>query len=203
MRWSSEERAFAVEDYFSNRLFVIATQRTFPERPFRTGNQLSHGSLRSGKPEVRYEEELEYLGPSDHLRTLRQWEFQSCNPHDITDMPLPLDYSIVQWGEYIMMSFIAMLKSWRWCRNSPNVKDGFHIWCFTTFHQKVFLSSSLRASHLMFHYLSSKVFLSSSLRVTWQIETCQIKSNLDCNYTFPIDVALSGIPFGAKSIRKV
>ena len=40
MRWSSEERAFAVEAYFSNRLSVNATQRAFrnrfnvdPERP--------------------------------------------------------------------------------------------------------------------------------------------------------------------------
>ena len=27
--------------------------------------------------------------------------------------------------------------------------------------------------------------------------------NLDCNYTFPIDLALDGIPFDAKSIGKV
>ena len=32
MRWTSEERAFAVEAYFSNRLFVIATQRAFRNR---------------------------------------------------------------------------------------------------------------------------------------------------------------------------
>jgi len=32
MRWSGEERAFAVESYFSNRLSVIATQRTFQNR---------------------------------------------------------------------------------------------------------------------------------------------------------------------------
>ena len=29
MRWSSEERAFAVEAYFSNRLSMIATQHAF------------------------------------------------------------------------------------------------------------------------------------------------------------------------------
>ena len=28
-------------------------------------------------------------------------------------------------------------------------------------------------------------------------------SNLDCDYTFPIDWALNGIPFGAKSIGKM
>jgi len=40
MRWSSEERAFTVESFFSNQLPVIATQRAFwnhlnvsPERP--------------------------------------------------------------------------------------------------------------------------------------------------------------------------
>ena len=32
MRWSSEERAFVVEAYFSNRLSVIATQRIFRNR---------------------------------------------------------------------------------------------------------------------------------------------------------------------------
>ena len=31
IHWSSEERAFAVETYFSNRLCVIATQRAFRE----------------------------------------------------------------------------------------------------------------------------------------------------------------------------
>ena len=32
MRWSSEELAFAVETYFSNRLYMIATQRAFRNR---------------------------------------------------------------------------------------------------------------------------------------------------------------------------
>ena len=32
MRWSNEERAFAVEAYFSNRRSVIATQRVFRNR---------------------------------------------------------------------------------------------------------------------------------------------------------------------------
>ena len=79
MHWSSEERAFAVETYFSNRLSVIATQRAFRNRfnvtqrdPVPERKKLLHGSLRSGKPGVRRDEELEYLGPSDHLRTLRQ-----------------------------------------------------------------------------------------------------------------------------------
>ena len=30
-----------------------------------------------------------------------------------------------------------------------------------------------------------------------------IKLNLDCNYTFQIDVATNGIPISAKSIEKV
>ena len=33
-------------------------------------------------------------------------------------------------------------------------------------------------------------------------ESCQSKPNLNCNYIFPIDWALNGIPFGAKSIAK-
>ncbi|QQP51417.1 Transposable element Tc3 transposase [Caligus rogercresseyi] len=32
MRWSSEERAFAVEAYFSNRQSVVATQHAFRNR---------------------------------------------------------------------------------------------------------------------------------------------------------------------------
>ena len=40
MRWSSEERAFAVEAYFSNRLSVIATQRAFREIFFSIGESL-------------------------------------------------------------------------------------------------------------------------------------------------------------------
>ena len=32
---------------------------------------------------------------------------------------------------------------------------------------------------------------------------CIIKPNLDCNYTFPIDLAPKGIPIGAKSIGNV
>ncbi|QQP38517.1 Transposable element Tc3 transposase [Caligus rogercresseyi] len=32
MRWSNEERAFAVEAYFSNRQSVVATQRAFRNR---------------------------------------------------------------------------------------------------------------------------------------------------------------------------
>ena len=34
-------------------------------------------------------------------------------------------------------------------------------------------------------------------------ESCKIKQNFDCNYTFPINLAQNRIPFGAKSIGKV
>ena len=34
-------------------------------------------------------------------------------------------------------------------------------------------------------------------------ESCYIKPNLDCNYTFPMDLKPNGIPFGAKSNGKV
>ena len=58
------------------RLHPSALFETVPMKPQETlnwtGNQLLYGSLRSGKPGVRHDEELEYLGPSDHLRTLRQ-----------------------------------------------------------------------------------------------------------------------------------
>jgi len=33
--------------------------------------------------------------------------------------------------------------------------------------------------------------------------SCNIKPNLDGNYTFPIDLAPNGFPFGAKSIDKM
>ena len=34
-------------------------------------------------------------------------------------------------------------------------------------------------------------------------ESCYSKSNLDCNYTFLIDLAPNGIPYDVKSIIKV
>ena len=33
-------------------------------------------------------------------------------------------------------------------------------------------------------------------------ESCYFKPNLNCKYNFPIDLALYGILFGAKSIEK-
>jgi len=63
------------------------------------------------------------------------WDLQSCNPHDVlrANMPLPLDFPIVQWGGYFRMNFIAILTRWQLCRNSSNVKDGLQTWRFTTF----------------------------------------------------------------------
>ncbi|QQP36058.1 Transposable element Tc3 transposase, partial [Caligus rogercresseyi] len=65
MRWSSEERAFAVEAYFSIRQSVVATQRAFQNR----FNVAPRGPVtdRNKLKGVRHDEELEYLGPSDHL----------------------------------------------------------------------------------------------------------------------------------------
>ena len=41
MRWSKDERAFAVEDYFFNNRFIITTQRAFLTRFYiRTGAPL-------------------------------------------------------------------------------------------------------------------------------------------------------------------
>ena len=34
-------------------------------------------------------------------------------------------------------------------------------------------------------------------------ESCPIKQNFDCNYTFPIELAAQGNPPGAKWVRKV
>ena len=64
MRWSGEERAFAVEAYFSNHKSIIATQRAFrnhfniaPRGPV-PDRKLFHGSLiRSDKLGVRHGEE--------------------------------------------------------------------------------------------------------------------------------------------------
>ena len=79
MRWSGEERVFAVEAYLLNRQSVIATQRAFryrfnvtPRRPVPDRKLLLHGSLHSGKLCVPHGEELEYLGSSDHVKTLKQ-----------------------------------------------------------------------------------------------------------------------------------
>ena len=55
---------------------------------------------------------------------------------------LLLDFPIVQWGEYFTMTFIAILTRWQLCRNSPNLKDGLHFWCFITFRQRFFLFQS-------------------------------------------------------------
>ena len=76
MRWSNEERAFAVEAYFSNRLSVIATQRAFRNRLNVAPREPCSGPeincyMGSGKPSVRHDEEVEYIGLSDHLKTLR------------------------------------------------------------------------------------------------------------------------------------
>ena len=95
------------------------------ETLFQTGNKLLQGSLCTFRQtEVWHDKELEYFGPSYHLRTLSQWELQSCNPHAVlrANMPLPLNFPIVQWGEYFTMKFIAILHCAR--INSPNVKDG-------------------------------------------------------------------------------
>ena len=35
------------------------------------------------------------------------------------------------------------------------------------------------------------------------LESNSMEPNLDCNYTFPIDLAPNGLPVGAKSIEKV
>ncbi|QQP52427.1 Transposable element Tc3 transposase [Caligus rogercresseyi] len=65
MRWSREERAFAVEAYFSNHQSVIATQRSFAlilmlhlEALFRTRSHSLHGSKRSEKPGVQHNKEF-------------------------------------------------------------------------------------------------------------------------------------------------
>ena len=37
-------------------------------------------------------------------------------------------------------------------------------------------------------------------REMWIYKSCQIESNLDCDYTFPIDLPPNGIPFGGKLV---
>ena len=132
MRWSSEEHVFAVEVYFSNWLSVIATQRAFRNCFNVTPRDPVH---------LTDEQGLTY-----HLRTLRQWELPSCNPHDVlrANIPLPLDFLIVQWGEYFMMTFIVILTIWRLCRNSPNMKDGLHTYISLPFVVKYDLKANVR-----------------------------------------------------------
>ncbi|QQP49158.1 Transposable element Tc3 transposase [Caligus rogercresseyi] len=74
MRLSNEERAFAVEAYFSNRQSVVATQCTFrnrfnvaPRGPVPDRKSIVTWVTTFRQMGVRDDEELEYLGPSDHL----------------------------------------------------------------------------------------------------------------------------------------
>ena len=54
-----------------------------------------------------------------------------------------------------------------------------------------------------FFYLTSpETSLLTSYRELFS-ESCQSEPNLECNHSFPIDLAPNGIPFGAKSIGSV
>ena len=94
---SSEERAFAIEAYFFNRLSVIVTKRAFRNRFNVVPRDPVPDPLRSCEPGVGHDEELEYLDTSDHLGTLRQRELQLCNLHDVlrANLTLPLAFPIV------------------------------------------------------------------------------------------------------------
>ena len=79
MHWNSEERAYAVEAYFSSGCSVIATQRAFRNRfnfaplaPVPDRKSIVTWVIHSDKLQVRQDEELECLGQLGHVRTLRQ-----------------------------------------------------------------------------------------------------------------------------------
>ena len=67
-------------------------------------------------------------------------------PLDSANMPLPLNFPIVQWGECFTMIFIAILTRWRLYRNSPNVislHEGTHVRRFSKTFLKMRLFSSV------------------------------------------------------------
>ena len=87
MSWSSEERVFAIEAYFSNLLSVIATLRAFwnrfnvePKDPVLDQKSIVTWVTTFRQTESTIWQKPEHLGPSYHLRTLRQWELQSGIP---------------------------------------------------------------------------------------------------------------------------
>lgn len=67
------------------------------------------------KQRLRQEEELEYLGPANI-----EAEASILQSPRRLDMRLPLDFPIVQWGEFFTVTFIIIPTSWRLCENSPN-----------------------------------------------------------------------------------
>lgn len=129
MHWNSKEQAFAVEAYFTNGCSVIATQRDFCNR-FNLAPSDSLPNHKSIIPRVttfRHTASATRTGVPWPIRSPENIEAvtggQSCNHHGVlrANMCLPLDFLIVQWGEFFTMIFITSLTRCWLCRNSLNV----------------------------------------------------------------------------------
>ena len=72
----------------------------------------------------------------------------------------------------------------------------------------------IRCHSRLFCIMRKKVQNTDQISILWSLlflrtdietfsDTCKSKPDLDCNYTFPIDLVPNGTPFGDKSIGKV
>jgi len=172
MRWSSEELAFAVEAYFSNRLSVIANQLAFWNR----FNVAPRDPVPDRNSIVTWVTTFRQTGSTTRRRT---------------GVPRPSENIESVWASILQSPRRSARKhasALGLCNSSVRrlFHDDLHCYPYKIaivpelseregraphlmFHylsSKVFLSSSLRASHLMFNYLTSKVFLCSSLRAS-------------------------------------
>jgi len=105
------------------------------------------------------------------------------------NMPLPLDFPIVQWGEYFTMTFITFFTRWRLCRNSPHVislHEGTHVRRFS----KMFLKPRLFTTSVMKHifiWLDASTNKTCATRLTPIPENCikDIHLKSQCGVQFP------------------
>jgi len=135
MPWSSEKRAFAVGAYFSNRLSVIATQRAFRNR----FNVAPRDPVPDQKSIVTWVTTFRQTGSSTRRRIGIPWPIRSSENIEAVRASIlqsprrsarkhasALGLSDRSVRRILHDDFIAFLTRWRLCKNSPNVKDGFH-----------------------------------------------------------------------------
>jgi len=86
MVWSNEQRAFAVETYFSQSHSIVAVQLAFRIRyqiplgtEYRTENPFCCGLRTSGKREVCLKKDEDDRGPLEHQRTWRLSDGPFCS----------------------------------------------------------------------------------------------------------------------------
>ena len=122
---------------------------------FRTRNQLLHGSLGSGKQGVRQGEELEYLYDDLHCHPYKMAIVQELSkregrvPHFDVSLPFVKGFSVFQSTGSTLDVSLPFVKGF-----SVLQSTGFTLDVSLPFVKGFFLSSSLRVSHWMVHYLS-------------------------------------------------